>query len=720
MPVVEGLTVSNVGETQATIGWVVLFANDGLTSRLQYGPVGDEPTLLDAVFGTGTKEARLTNLVSNTEYVASVTATTTSGTNASGGDVRFKTRASSDTVPPVLSEIAATNVSHDSARIEWRVDDASGQADSRVEYGLSVTYGEITPRQSGLGAKFVVLEELSPDTTYHFRVRAEDRGGNDKLAPDRSFRTEPVPDTAAPTFGLLQAEPTPVTVKVSWSVLDESDDVESTLRFGPTSSYGTSRGPEPGTGLHTVTLTGLIPETTYHYQVSAVDDAGNSFSSDDQTTTTPPEPDPQVTAIGVPAKTHQSANVGWTLSHVAGVESRLEWGTNEALGSTTDASAGAGEKLVALSGLDADRTYYYRVRATGEFGAVTTTSIQNFRTNPVPDTMPPAISNVANGTPTDDTVVFSWTISDASAVMSQVEYGTTSFEYETPMQSGLGTVRATVSDLAAGATYQFRVRAVDAAGNEAESAVRSFITPPTIFSFTVSNVGASAATFGWEIRDGTDSTQSYVSYGRSPATMTTSPIQFGNGMKSAAASGLVPNNTYTYRVVVIEPGTSSGQSGNGTFLTLPPPPTARLASTAFSNGGSIPQQYACAPGSDASPPLQVSDLHPSATHYALIMDDIDAPGGTFYHWTFWNVPVSAPDLATNADIGSLGGSEGTNDFGVVGYGGPCPPVGENHEYHFRVYALEGTVSPSDTSEEALIAALTGHVLNEGVLMGRYG
>ena len=147
----------------------------------------------------------------------------------------------------------------------------------------------------------------------------------------------------------------------------------------------------------------------------------------------------------------------------------------------------------------------------------------------------------------------------------------------------------------------------------------------------------------------------------------------------------------------------------------------KLTSTAFSEGGMIPQQYTC-DGTDVSPPLSWSGVPAAARTLALICDDPDAPVGTWVHWVLFNLPASTKDLPEHVPtLKTLpnGARQGTNDFRRIGYGGPCPPGG-THRYYFKLYALD-LVLPLDAgaTKAQLLKAMEGHVLAEGQLMGRY-
>ncbi len=148
--------------------------------------------------------------------------------------------------------------------------------------------------------------------------------------------------------------------------------------------------------------------------------------------------------------------------------------------------------------------------------------------------------------------------------------------------------------------------------------------------------------------------------------------------------------------------------------------TVTVESPAFVQGADIPKRYTC-DGEDISPALRWRNIPSGTQSLALIMDDPDAPGGTFTHWVLFNLPAAPTELAEAQKPGALGIS-GTNDFGRRGYGGPCPPPGLGaHRYFFTLYALD--VPSLGLSEGAKWAdvekAMRGHVLGQGQWMGRY-
>ncbi len=150
--------------------------------------------------------------------------------------------------------------------------------------------------------------------------------------------------------------------------------------------------------------------------------------------------------------------------------------------------------------------------------------------------------------------------------------------------------------------------------------------------------------------------------------------------------------------------------------------TIPLNSPSFGAGEPIPAKHTC-DGSNLSPALQWDHLPKNAKSLALICDDPDAPGGTWVHWVLYNLPASLTELpegVPNTHLLPTGAEQGLNDFGAVGYGGPCPPPGAPHRYFFKLYALDSEVHPrSGATKKDLLSAMERHVLAEGQLMGTY-
>jgi Raf kinase inhibitor-like YbhB/YbcL family protein len=147
-----------------------------------------------------------------------------------------------------------------------------------------------------------------------------------------------------------------------------------------------------------------------------------------------------------------------------------------------------------------------------------------------------------------------------------------------------------------------------------------------------------------------------------------------------------------------------------------------MHSTAFTTGGTIPKRYTC-DGPDVSPPLSWSEPPAGTKSLALIMDDPDAPVGTWVHWVLYDLPASARELQEGippSETLANGAKQGSNDFRKIGYGGPCPPQGPAHRYFFKLYALDTALNlaPKATKKQ-VESAMMGHILAQAELMGRY-
>jgi Raf kinase inhibitor-like YbhB/YbcL family protein len=138
--------------------------------------------------------------------------------------------------------------------------------------------------------------------------------------------------------------------------------------------------------------------------------------------------------------------------------------------------------------------------------------------------------------------------------------------------------------------------------------------------------------------------------------------------------------------------------------------------------GRIPSSFTC-DGANASPAITWSAAPAATKSFALVVADPDAPMGTFVHWVLFNLPAAArslPDAVPAMDQLPDGSRQGRNDFGNIGYGGPCPPGHSSHRYVFDLYAVDTILSlPAGATRQQVEDALKGHILARGELIGRY-
>jgi Raf kinase inhibitor-like YbhB/YbcL family protein len=163
-------------------------------------------------------------------------------------------------------------------------------------------------------------------------------------------------------------------------------------------------------------------------------------------------------------------------------------------------------------------------------------------------------------------------------------------------------------------------------------------------------------------------------------------------------------------------------NGGGSGLGEPPaaPDKVDFESSAFDDGGRIPKQFTCDEGNNLPPPLDWSGVPGDAASLALILEDPDAPGGTFVHWTLFGIDPQIDSLAPG-EIPE-GAEEGKNSFGDSGYGGPCPPKGDSpHHYVFTLYALKRPLTVGKGAEpKQVLAEIENAAIARGRLTGTYG
>ena len=147
-----------------------------------------------------------------------------------------------------------------------------------------------------------------------------------------------------------------------------------------------------------------------------------------------------------------------------------------------------------------------------------------------------------------------------------------------------------------------------------------------------------------------------------------------------------------------------------------------IKSPVLANKGYIPDGYTC-DGKNISPEISWSGAPQKTASFALICDDPDAPFGTWTHWVVYNIPADVSKLDENLPKeGELKGgvSQGVNDFGEIGFGGPCPPAGKAHRYFFRLYALDMMLKlDKGAAKKNVEKAMVGHILAEASIYGLY-
>ena len=380
-----------------------------------------------------------------------------------------------DTTPPVISAVSSTGITTTAAAITWATDELS---DSRVEYGTTTAYGASTTLNPSLVTSHTqALSGLTANTLYHYRVHSKDSAGNAAVSADFTFTTALVDDTMPPVISAVSSSGiTTTAATIAWTTDEPSD---SRVEYGTTTAYGASTILDTNlVTAHTQPLSGLAPNTLYHYRVHSKDSAGNAAVSADSTFTTLPIPDttpPVISAVSSSGIITSGATITWTTNERA--DSRVEYGTTTAYGASTTLNTNlVYAHTQVLSGLTLNTLYHYRVHSKDAAGNAAVSADFMFITATVADTAPPVISAVSSSGITTTAALITWTTDEPS--YSQVEYGaTTTYGASTTLNANLATSHArTLSGMTPNTLYHFRVYSKDATGNAAVSSDFTFTT----------------------------------------------------------------------------------------------------------------------------------------------------------------------------------------------------------------------------------------------------
>ena len=305
-----------------------------------------------------------------------------------------------DTTAPVISDVHAINITTTGATITWLTNEA---ADSLAEYGETAVYGNSVSSSTFVSSHSLNLSGLTASTLYHFRVKSSDVAGNQAVSLDFTFTTASFVDTTAPIISNIRViNITGTSATILW---DTDEASASQVKYGLTGAYGNTKTDSALETTHQIDLTGLSPDTVYHFQVISTDEKGNTSSSGDQTFKTLDTIPPVISNIQVTNITDRTADVSWVTNEATTSEIFYRRAGETAYSSISDVNLTVSH-FVGLSGLIANVSYEFYIAAKDAAGNTATSSIGTFKT--LPDNIPPANIQNFTATPDDGLNVLTW------------------------------------------------------------------------------------------------------------------------------------------------------------------------------------------------------------------------------------------------------------------------------------------------------------------------
>ncbi len=560
-PVISNILVSNITNTGATITWIT---NEPSTAQVLYGLTPGAlsmSTTEDTNLNTG-HTVILTGLSSGFKYYFKVKSKDASNNETISSESNFTT--TSDSVPPVISNIQVTNITASEASITWTT---SEPATNQVIFGLtSNALDQSTSLNTNLNTSHLVnLTNLQGAKTYYFKVKSKDASNNEAVSSENSFTTITPPVINNLTAGNI----TQTTVNITWTT---NVNANSFVEFGLNASYGTLQGKEENITSHSVTLIGLTPGTTYHYRARSRDIYGNqAVSSNAIFTTLTDNTPPNISSVVHFNISNNSVTITWITNEPS--TSQVIYGiqSGNLISSTAlDPLLNTGHTVV-LTRLQEGTTYYYKVKSKDAANNEAVSSEYNFTTTI--DLTPPIISNIQVINLANTSATITWQTNEPST--SQVIFGLTSAVLisETALDPLLNAGHSVnLLDLSSGTTYYFKVKSKDCSNNEAVSDLQSFTStsdsqPPVITNVQASNITANSATITWTTDEGASS---QVIYGLSSGVLlseTDLDINLNTG-HTAILVNLTQGTKYYFKVKSKDASNNEAVSQEYNFTTL--------------------------------------------------------------------------------------------------------------------------------------------------------
>ena len=401
-----------------------------------------------------------------------------------------------DTLPPVFSNIKATNITGTTVTITWNTDEA---ATSSVEYGESKSYGSNSPvKPAPVTDHSVTITGLKSEVTYHFRVQSTDALGNTATSENQTFTT--IDDTSPPQLtNVVVSDITSISARISWST---NEPARSEVTYGLTTNYDQkSDGGEDVVTEHSVVLQNLLANRTYNLKAVSTDGSDNTGRSNNITFKTDEDfQAPVIENAEVSAVTTTGFDVAWTTNEPT--LSRVEYGLSSILGSKTPLSLEySSANKVTIKDLKHRSTYYYRVYAIDSGQNVTVSETKKVVT--LTDDVGPELSNITAINAINNSVTISWETNEPAD--ARIEYGASdAYGSTSDLNTAFETSQAiTLQNLPPDQVIHYRIHAKDVAGNLTISEDLTFKTPednvgPSLTRIAIKELSHHSAKISWQ------------------------------------------------------------------------------------------------------------------------------------------------------------------------------------------------------------------------------
>lgn len=586
-PSISNVVVSNVTTNSATITWdtdVVATSTVGYSTDTNYGTEIGSPSY------TTSHSMSLTGLTAETTYyfqVLSRDARNNTGSSTDSATQNFTTLA--DTTPPVISNLTAVATS-DQAAVTWTTDEP---ANSLVEYGASVSLGSATTLDTDLvQGHAVTLTNLTPDTTYYYRVKSADAKSNQATSDTQTFTTtETTTDITAPTISSISVSNITSTGAIISFTTNEA--AHGLIEYGETTSYdrGENNGIATTKTSHSINLYNLPPATTINYRVVARDDSGNRGLSANATFTTLAD-DTQELAITETGSTQLASGTaddaanqdtpeivsnGATVTQITASTAVVSWETDKATSSevlyqvqgTTKVLRTGSNTLtknhsISLNGLKPATTYEFQVRSKDVNNNIVTSNKQEFATVSQPEISDVTISDI---TFTSARVNWSTNVDTDSTIIFGTARGGPYPNQETD-STLTSNHELVLAELTPNTTYFLQILGITDDGLVISSDEYSFKTKaaPDIFDVVITDLTRYEATINWKSSSPTASELIYINTNDQSQKRLQNPQLTED--HTVELSNLFSGTRYLFTIIVSDDEGSIYESEQYSFTTI--------------------------------------------------------------------------------------------------------------------------------------------------------